>query len=855
MMNVDRWDEVEGILDRLLDLPKEERPATLERLCAHDRELRREVALLLRAAELDTPLDRSLEDEAGALIASAVDLRRDPGLPEELEIGAYRVERLLGQGGMGRVYLGHRADGHFEQRVALKLLRRTYLDSGSHRRFLRERQILAGLRHPNIARLFDGGVTGDGVPYLALEYIDGKSLIDYCREKESDQEERIRLFLQACEGVGYAHRRGVVHRDIKPSNLLVEETPEGEPVVFVLDFGIASQAEHSDVTATGQIVGTLGYMSPEQARGERSVLGPKSDIFSLGVVLYELLTDRRPFEGANPNEILLELLQGDPIPIRRRRPDLSADLATIVMVCLAREPQRRYASVAALAEDLHRFLDGEPIAARPVGLVTRLVLKARRRPAAAALVLAAVLAVVISAVALAVGAVKYTRDLQRERNLAVEARADAEELLEFLLQDLQAGLRPLGRLDLLESVARQSLAYYESRASEELSAEELRRHGLALFNTSVVLDEQGHEEETLRALARYQEVARRLEELEPGPAAEYELARAELAIGDTLGDRGSPERALTLIQPALERARQLARSKPEGLAWRALLFDCLKQAGWLWTEIGDFERAEAAVEEAVALSRELAPDPKESVLWRHRLGEAFSYLGLLEYQRGQMDEALAAFQQALPISLELTALHPSNAVWLAERQLLHTRIGFTLEDLGRARESLESYRQALELSRRLVDLEPTNANWRRELSVAASSVASVMRQLGDLDGALEHLQQSLDISRDLGRRNPENPSAQNDLAWDLLELGRIHRDRADRTAAVAAWTEGEKVMAPVVESSPQGFYLDTYVQLLLELGLRNEARPHLRILTEQDWHSPELDELREEHGLLTQLPT
>ncbi|MEO1083152.1 MAG: serine/threonine-protein kinase, partial [Acidobacteriota bacterium] len=332
------------------------------------------------AADADSAphlLDSPLDVRFGGLIGGAAE--RSAGLGAGDVVGVYRILRPLGEGGMGAVFLARRDDGTFEQEVALKVLRRGLGETG-HRRFLQERQILAGLKHPHIARLHDGGVV-DGAPYLVMEHVAGRPVTEHCRDHDLGLEARLRLVLQACDALRYAHRGGVIHRDIKPSNLLVELGPHGDARMVVLDFGIARlEGGGLEATATGQIFGTPGYMAPEQGLGERRTADRRSDVFSLGVVLYELVAGCHPFPGDDLSEVLERVRDGRAEPLRVKVPSLSRDLATIIETCLAPEPERRYDSVRALAEDLESYLDGAPIRARPVGAAERLVRRARRHP-------------------------------------------------------------------------------------------------------------------------------------------------------------------------------------------------------------------------------------------------------------------------------------------------------------------------------------------------------------------------------------------------------------------------------------------------------------------------------------------
>ena len=293
-------------------------------------------------------------------------------------IGPYRLVRELGQGGMGVVYLAERADGQFEQRVALKLIKRGMDSDEILRRFLAERQVLARLSHPHIARLLDGGVTAEGQPYFAMEYVDGVPLHHYCEERSLGFEDRLRLFREVCEAVQYAHRSLVVHRDLKPSNILVTSAGETK----LVDFGIAKvlyeDVADRSVTRTDQRLMTPEYAAPEQVRGEPVTTA--TDVYALGAILYQLLTGRPPhqFTGRSRGGAVPHHLRGGPRAAERgpctrhrRRRRLRGDLDIIVLKALRKDPARRYPSVEALLEDLERHRTGLPVRARPDSVAYR----------------------------------------------------------------------------------------------------------------------------------------------------------------------------------------------------------------------------------------------------------------------------------------------------------------------------------------------------------------------------------------------------------------------------------------------------------------------------------------------------
>jgi tetratricopeptide (TPR) repeat protein len=392
-----------NIENQLAVVPAPERPALLRELILLEVDYRRLAGENPQADEFLArfpDLDRAWIDNVLAASAPTLSPTFPAGELEEAlvgrRIGPYLIQQRVGSGGMGSVYQALREDA-YRQQVALKVIRPGLDSDGILRRFRTERQVLAELQHPHIARLLDGGTTDDGRPYFIMEYIDGEPLDRYCDRHQLGINERLRLLLTVCGAVQHAHQRQVLHRDLKPGNVLV--TADGTPKVT--DFGLAKRLDDhpgpslgADQTPSGAIVGTPNYMAPEQAGSKRGKVGAAADVYALGAILYELLTGRPPFRSETPVDTLLQVLSEEPLPPSRLHPRLPRDLETICLKCLHKEPDRRYASVAALADDLRRFLEGEPIQARPMGQIERLWRRCRRRPAltaAAACVLLALL--------------------------------------------------------------------------------------------------------------------------------------------------------------------------------------------------------------------------------------------------------------------------------------------------------------------------------------------------------------------------------------------------------------------------------------------------------------------------------
>ncbi|MEM1096022.1 MAG: serine/threonine-protein kinase [Bacteroidota bacterium] len=436
----ERWKRADALVEALLDLDADARTAYLDAHCT-DAGLRADVeALLAQEPEARTLFQQDVRHFALPLVPDAP----EAALPYE-QIGPYRLVEAIGRGGMGTVYRAERADGAFEQQVAIKIVHQ-YLSADTLRRFHAERHILARLQHPSIARLLDGGQTSDDRPFFVLEYVDGQPITTYAERQGLSVDDRLNLFIQVCEAVRYAHQNLVVHRDLKPSNILV--TPEGR--VKLLDFGIAKLLDEGEVlpmtaplTQEGSRWLTPDYASPEQVKGE--AITTASDVYQLGVLLYELLTGRRPYQlperlrheaariiletqPERPSTAVTKVQTGtptttalDPTRLRRR---LQGDLDVMVLTALRKEPTRRYASAEALALDLQRHLDGLPVQARPDSLgyrARKFVQRNRLGVGVAAVILLAALG--------AAGAIlDQSRQVRDERDRAEAALAFMNEL-------------------------------------------------------------------------------------------------------------------------------------------------------------------------------------------------------------------------------------------------------------------------------------------------------------------------------------------------------------------------------------------------------------------------------------------
>jgi len=454
-MEKNNWEKIEALFHAAKALPESERSAFLDAECDGDEDLCRSVASLLEHADMESGLDAAVEHAAHSLLSEKHDLTGQ-------RIGAYLVTGELGQGGMGAVYLAERADDQYRQKVAIKLIRAGAANDEVMRRFRVERQILANLEHPYIARLLDGGTTETGLPYLVMEYIEGEPIDVYCNSRNLSIRERLRLFRRVCNAVQYAHQNLIVHRDLKPSNLLV--TDKGEP--RLLDFGIAKLLDTAETdqtvleTRADVRLLTPQYSSPEQIRGEP--VSTVTDVYALGIILYELITGKRPYGKRESGHYSVEqaVLETDPVrpstsvvqvdiessirpetdkagekldwcgdihPKQLKR-QLAGDLDNIVMMALRKEPERRYYSVAQFSEDIELFLEQRPVLARPTSWSYRSgKFLSRHR-------FSSTLAVLLIVAVLGFGLVTWVQSkaVAFERDTAQQERAKAEAISGFL---------------------------------------------------------------------------------------------------------------------------------------------------------------------------------------------------------------------------------------------------------------------------------------------------------------------------------------------------------------------------------------------------------------------------------------
>ncbi|MBZ5571559.1 MAG: serine/threonine protein kinase [Acidobacteriia bacterium] len=800
-MKAERWQHVKEVLEKAVDLEPDERSSYLDGACAADPELRQEVESLLvfheRAGDhfLQTPAADLLNCSAEDSVPVARVGRR---------VGVYQIVEEIGRGGMGEVYRATRVDGQYEKEVAVKLVRVGLDTSFVLERFRHERQILASLDHPNIARLLHGGTTEDGIPYLVMELIAGKPIDQYCDEHYLSITQRLHLFRQACSAVQYAHQRLVIHRDIKPSNILVTET--GEPKL--LDFGIAKILDPSaDRETTVLRPMTPEYASPEQVRGQP--ITTASDVYSLGVVLYQLLTGRSPYSGdtstahqlaravcedepAKPSAVIFtpnrrdngtesskELLgrihEGSPAKLRRR---LAGDLDNIALKALRKEPQRRYASVEQLAEDLRRHLVGLPVIARSDSWTYRAA-KFTRRHKVGMLATAMVVLALLTGMVLTL---REARIAQVQRQRAERRFNDVRRLANSLMFEVHDSIKDLpGSTPARKLLVSRALEYLDGLTQEAKGDESLQRELADAYER--IGDVQGQPRQAnlgdaAGAVASYKKALAIREGLAAANPKNVELLR-ELTpnygrLSDLLWTMGDPQGAMEAARKEMAAAEAAYRANPNDPSNRLLLATFRMDYGYKQADIGN-DRAgglENLHQGSVMLEQMTAENPRDMHVLR-TLGLSYSRAaGILEDDPADRDQALALYGKSIAVKQKLLDSDPNNTDY---RRLLaydQYSVGYLLADTD-LKGALSHEHAALASFEQLARSDPANMQYQQDEGRTLGRIGQIMARMKDLSGAREQLGRSLDLLEKLpGTDNPQSIVGYA-VASDQLWMGKV----------------------------------------------------------------------------------
>jgi tRNA A-37 threonylcarbamoyl transferase component Bud32/tetratricopeptide (TPR) repeat protein len=721
--------------------------------------------LSVLAGQAPSPLEETLQGEPKLRANDSGDGQRDrlPAAPRSAStptrFGKYELISMIAKGGMGVVYKAH--DAKLNRTVALKMiLSGSFAGEGEIARFYAEAKAAAKLRHPNIVAIFDYGDVDDQ-PFFAMDYIEGGGLSDLVRENALPPEKAASLVKTVAEAMHYAHEKGILHRDLKPSNVLLDNA--GQPMIT--DFGLAKQVEgHSGLTVSGTVLGTPSYMPPEQAAGHIDDVQVPSDVYSIGAILYELLTGRPPFRAANAVETLKRVLDTEPVSPRLLNPGIPVDIETICLKCLQKEPAARYASAQELADELERFLAGEPILARPIGRVARLWRWCRRKPKVALLAGTALLGTMIAVGSITVGYVMTSSALtQAEQSLAQTLVA---------INDLYI-----------------------------------------LVSTDELLNTDGLQPTRKKLLAKAGKLLEQiLEQQGDHPDVRQDLALAYYHLGHIMQDLEAPQEALAPLRRArsMQEALLAQSATEEG---ESTLGDILSLMGEVLEKVSRFDDALAMCDNAIQIRKSLAKKAPKNPEYGRKLANAYMNSGLVEraiaerlkspaIKERRFQNALARCRTAQDERLALLAGRPDDAelrLDLARGYYNIGNIGFLME---RDDVALENLQHGIDQFDLLLAAEPENLDYNFLRALCNVRYGDVIVVSEQPHGAKEHYKDAIHRLRMLAGRNDAVHKYKGALAQALVNLGILQAEFRD-PGAVESYREAKSLLEPLVVSYPE----------------------------------------------------
>jgi tetratricopeptide (TPR) repeat protein len=737
----------------------------------------------------------------------------DPGIGESL--GNYRLAELIGTGGMGRVYRAVRADQEYEQHVAIKRIRPGLDVDQIISRFRSERQILATLEHPNIARLLDGGTDRNGLPYLVMEYVEGTQPLEYCDSHGFTIARRLALFRDICAAVQYAHQHMVVHRDLKPANILI--TARGIPKL--LDFGIAKVLAPDPVslgaqTETALHMMTARYCSPEQVRGEP--ITTASDVYSLGVILYELLTGHSPY--TNPTRPVHELMRAvcEENPVRRNLP---GELDTIVFKALKKDVGERYASADRFSEDIQRFLEKRPIQARADSwwYVTRKFVVRHR------------LASLSGAVVLCAFAISFAM-VSQARGRAERRFNQVRELAHAVIFDYHDAIEPLpGSTPVIERLMVDGLRYLDS-LSNEADSKDLRRETVdAYVRISEVQGDSyhgnlGNAKGALQSAGKAVAAAQRMLLSDRSPEAMKSAAAAYAVQGTLLYTAGDLRSAERLLRQATDLGEATVRERPDIVDNSSALANNLRVLGDLYggngmQNLGDTTKAVQYYRRAADITWQLAARFPGDLSAQKGRYQALLSLAETEKALGRMDDSAADLHKVVELIGNVLKEHPNDAPAQVEFANASVQLGQLLLDARKAPEAVPYIALSAETLERLSAADPKNNLYRRNLSLVETQYAAALRGSGDFAGALVYNRKALERVEALSARTPGSLEYRTDIGVDHRKLADTLLASGNLRAAFEESEEGARLLCSMAGDSADAYLKASCGRALVVSGL------------------------------------
>ena len=796
-MSPERWIQVKTILEATLAQPAADRTAFANQACGADKELFDEIQSLLA-------FDSSEKEDVfeNELLSSLINLDSNESTNGFIgkKIDKYRIVRELGAGGMGVVFLAERTDGAFEQKVAIKFLRH-FSSASALQSFLRERQILARLRHSYIAQLIDGGTTAEGTPYLVMEYIEGVPITEYAREQNLTLEDRIALFQKVCSAVSFAHRNLIVHRDLKPDNILI--TDEGIPKL--LDFGIAKLLSESGVKATITLrqAFTPEYASPEQISG--GAITTASDVYVLGIILYELLSGKRPFQFTNnedhqeiwyvvnrseppkPSQAgkkeddkdrkekgeateasqTVSITQGGrPFPVSQ----LKGDLDNIVLKALKKEPERRYKSVEQFAEDLRRYEKGLPVKARSDTFLYRSgKFFGRNRVAilTAALVIASLLAGLIATL-------QQSRRAERERQLAEQRAENLRDISKSVIFDVHDAIRYLpGSLLAREMLLKRAVEQLQILARDADDNPALQEDlAQAYFNVGEMQQAAGNvaesEEYHQRAAAIYQ----KLEAENPNnPAYLRGLGRGYGFLANIAYLRGETKRSSELYAQSVPIFELLAVENPKDTKNLTDLWNAYTDYATSLYKLGKSDEALTVADKGLAIAVRINETENSNAENRYILCQSKGLQAVIYGLRGDYNKSILLLKEAIAESEKLQGEFPEDTRFQYNLWAYYRRLGIVYDKSGNFPEAIQNLEKALRYIEDLTKSSPKDAGYKRNTAITLLSLGQAYLSHNEPQRALPFLLKARQISEDLLANDGGNGETISDLASIYGNLG------------------------------------------------------------------------------------
>jgi serine/threonine protein kinase len=747
-------------------------------------------------------------------------------------LGDYQLLDRLGSGGMGVVYRARQRSAN--RLVALKIIRPERLadlslesKAETLQRFLTEAQAAAQLAHDHIVTVYDVG-EAKGQPYYSMRYIKGRSLAELLRAGPLDNRRAAELLAPVARAVHYAHQKGILHRDLKPQNVMLDEAERP----YVADFGLAKLTESSsEVTRTGQVMGTAAYMSPEQAQ-DASQCTPASDTYSLGATLYELLTGRPPFRAANQIDTLRQVIHDEPVAPRLLNPAIDRDLETITLKCLEKDPARRYATAALLADELERVLSGEPILARPISASSRLWRQCKRRPLVSSLAALFVLSLLVG-----ISVSSYFAVLANQRATLAEGRRLELQSKNTELKEAYATVEKR-RLE-LQSTNQQLTSANITAEDRRIAAEEAatiarEQSQLALESLqSVIFDIQRKLENVPRAgdlrrsllqtaLAKLQKVSDQFASRDAIDRNSFvalnDLGDVFLRIGSDFARPGTPviraedsfavnadgpfAAARRAYEQAFAIAQTLAAADPSTVQAQLDLSIAYNKLGDVELRSGQMAEALASHQKSLEITQKLAAAFPSDAQAQRGLSVSYNKLGDVQFEAGKLKAALAAHQKMLEICQQLASADPSDAPTQRYLAIAYERVGRTQLRSGDVTEALGSNKEGLEIRQRLAVADPNDAQAQRDLSISYETLGDAQLRSGKVTEALEAYQQGMEVSQKLAAADPNDVQAQRDLFVSYNKLGNVQYQYGQETAALESYQKMLEISQQLTAADP-----------------------------------------------------